>query len=44
MNFDVRKSCLEVNIGLRTTLTGVKNGDVSIKDYLQIFYGLKLKA
>lgn len=42
MNFDFRESCLEVDLGIRTKLTGDKNGDVRIKDCHQIFYGLKL--
>lgn len=31
MNFDFRESCLEVDLGIRTKLTGDKNGDVRIK-------------
>lgn len=42
MNFHVRESCLEVDTGLRTKLTIVKNGDTIFKAYLQIFYVLKL--
>lgn len=44
MNFDTRESYLEIDIGLRAKLTGVKNGDVRIRDHFQIFYGLKLWA
>lgn len=42
MNFHVRESCLEVDIGLWTKLTVVKNRDIMIKDYLQVVYVLKL--
>lgn len=42
MNFDTRESYLEIDIGLRAKLTGVKDGDVRIRDHFQIFYGLKL--